>query len=131
MFNLDSILGLHANSLSLRAERANIIANNLANADTPGYKARDFDFNDALDQALGQQKLAGIKKTNPAHLGQDSLASLNNLQYRIPLQPSLDGNTVDKQIETAEFSKNALQYQTSFNFLNGQIKSLLTAIRGE
>lgn len=133
--NIDSALALHADALALRSRRAEVLANNLANADTPHYKARDFDFKAALTQAQGQSPINSVRlvTTQAGHIaanaGADRLGA--ELQYRIPNQPALDGNTVDTQIEQAEFTQNAIQYQTSLTFLSGKIRGLLTAIRGD
>lgn len=134
--NFQNIFGVHETALSLRAERAEVLANNLANADTPGFKARDIDFAQALSQAQSMQP-SGLSKTHPLHFdsqrgndqsGKDKPALL----YRTPMQPDTgDGNSVDAQIEQAKFAENALQYETSLRFLDGKIKSLLLAIKGE
>ncbi|HWQ94446.1 MAG TPA: flagellar basal body rod protein FlgB [Gammaproteobacteria bacterium] len=133
--NIDSALGIHADALALRSRRAEVLANNLANADTPRYKARDFDFKSALAQAQGQSPINSVRlvTTQSGHIAANAGASRIDaeLQYRIPSQPSLDGNTVDTQIEQAEFTQNAIQYQTSLTFLSGKIRGLLTAIRGD
>ena len=125
--------GIHEQALRLRARRSEILAANLANADTPGYKARDIDFKSVLSQARDNQKLdVRMKVTHTGHIKTDAGAvSSSELLYRIPPQPSLDGNTTEPEVEQAEFATNALQYQASFRFLNGRIKGLLSAIKGE
>lgn len=128
--SFDNIFGIHARALVLRAERAQILADNLANADTPGYKARDINFKQALMQARGD---AGrLEVTEPGHIasGDPSLSGAE-LLYRNPLQPSIDGNTVNTEVEQSEFAKNAMQYEVSLQFLNGRIKSLMTALKGQ
>ena len=128
--NTNSILGVHVQAIRLRAERAKILAQNMANADTPGYQARDIDFQDLI--AKESSGGVGLRTTNSAHIAtSDTSTSATDLKYRIPLQPSVDGNTVDMQTERAEFMRNALMYQTSLQFLNGRINGLMTAIRGE
>jgi flagellar basal-body rod protein FlgB len=132
-FNIDTALGIHPQALAVRARRAEILAANIANADTPNYKARDLDFRALLGGAQEQQVTARLVATNAAHLP-DADASGNvggGLMYRMPLQPSIDGNTVDPQTEYAQFAQNALQYQASLTFLNGRIRGLMTAIRGD
>lgn len=132
-FNIDSALGIHPQALAVRARRAEILAANIANADTPNYKARDLDFRALLGGAQDQQMTARLVATNAAHLP-DAEAGGNvggGLMYRMPLQPSIDGNTVDPQTEYAQFAQNALQYQASLTFLNGRIRGLMTAIRGD
>ena len=129
---LDGALGIHEQVISLRAQRAGILAANLANADTPNYRARDIDFKAALDQAqtTGQSRLT-IATTDAGHLSQ-SAGSINSpLLYRNPHQASLDGNTVDTQVEQAEFAQNALHYMANLTFLSGKISGLMRAIRGE
>lgn len=132
LMGIDRALGIHAQALSLRAERAEVLAANLANSDTPGYQARDLDFNAALLQAVNGQGPIVLRTTHPAHLGASRSALLKGmLRYRIPDQPSLDGNTVDARREHAEFLDNAVRYQASLTFLSGRLRTLLTAIRGE
>lgn len=127
--SFDQALGVHEQALRLRAKRADVLAANLANADTPHYKARDFDFNRALQSARQSQGVA-LKTTHANHLPADGNSSAEVL-YRVPNQPSLDGNTVDSQTEQAAFAQNALEYQASLNFLSARFKSLRAAIRGE
>jgi flagellar basal-body rod protein FlgB len=125
---IDRAFGVHAEALQLRARRGELLASNLANADTPNYKARDLDFRAALSKAQAATTLA---TTNAGHIGtQDGGSSVQAL-YRVPGQPSLDGNTVDTQIEQSKFAENAVRYRTSLSFLNSKIKGLMTAIKGE
>ena len=130
--DFNKAFGIHAQALSLRGKRASILASNLANADTPGYKAKDLDFNKALKQMMTSNSLASLNTTNSNHIT-NANGSINNdfILYRNPLQPSLDKNTVDSHVEQAKFSENALQYQTSMRFLNGRIRTLISAIKGE
>lgn len=128
-FDIDTAFGNHAQALLLRARRAEVLAGNLANADTPNYKARDVDFRSVL--AGAENNAMALRKTSSAHLPAVETAQTAELKYRVPMQPSLDGNTVDTQIEYAEFGRNAAQYQASLTFLSGRIKTLMTAIRGE
>lgn len=127
---IDDALGVHEHALRLRAARSEVLAANLANADTPGYKARDVDFAAVLRRELpGAVRLAA---TQPGHLGRDDgVLSASQLLYRNPTQPSVDGNSVDVVREQVAFSQNAMQYQASLRFLDGRIRSLLTAIKGE
>lgn len=128
--SLDNILDLHAQALQLRSRRAEVLAANLANADTPNYKARDIDFSTLLDSA--QNPESHLKTTNPQHISLvASDPSKAELLYRQPYQPSLDGNTVETEVEQAQFADNAVQYQAVFTLLNSRIKNVLTAIRGE
>jgi flagellar basal-body rod protein FlgB len=129
--SLDSALGVHAQALQLRSRRAELLAENLANSDTPGYKARDVDFKQALGAARSNAE--ALKTTQPGHIqpGAANPAGVARTGFRNPLQPSLDGNTVDVQVEQAAFARNAVDYQASLSFLSGRIRTLLTAIRGE
>lgn len=131
--DFNKAFGVHETALELRAERANLLANNLANADTPNYKARDFDFNTALKQAMSNQQMAGsLTRTHESHLDSNQLDPVKQLQYRLPMQPDTgDGNSVDMQAEQARFAQNAVEYQATLRFLDGKIKGLMTAIKGE
>lgn len=128
--NIDNYLGLHATALKLRSQRAKLLANNLANADTPNYKARDIDFRSTLQQA-SQNKTIHHGKTHAAHIPLAGNPDAQALQYRVPTQPSLDGNTVDTQVEQAKFTDNAIRYQTSLQFLNKRITGLIRTLRSE
>lgn len=127
---VDDIFGIHAQALQLRSKRAEVIASNIANADTPGYKARDFDF----QKVLSQQVDAGasrVETTRKGHIQANSgLVSATEMAFRASTQSSLDGNTVDSQKEHAAFAENAVKYQASLRFLNGTISTLMTAIKG-
>lgn len=130
-FNLDSVLGVHQQALKLRTQRASVIANNLANADTPGYKARDIDFKAALNQSSGSSSGVSIKKSHPGHMGLSASDQHASAMYRTPNQPSIDGNTVEEQVEHAEYMKNSLDFQASFQFLNSKFKGITKAFKGE
>ena len=127
MNTIDRLFGVSPQALSIRSERFEVISANLANADTPGYKARDIDFARALSWA--EDNRAAPTKDNFAHFDVDD--SQHDLMYRQPFQPSLDGNTVETEHEHAAFMDNAIRYQASLNFLDGRIKSILLALRGE
>jgi flagellar basal-body rod protein FlgB len=131
--NLDQYVSVHAAALDVRARRGELIANNLANADTPGYQDRDIDFRQAMARAAGEP-VAGVtlQTTQAGHIGGASSVTNGNpdLKYRTPLAPSLDGNTVDAQIEQASFAENAVRYQATLTFLNSKFRGLLTAIMG-
>ena len=136
MPSFDTAFGIHQHAVALRSQRAEILAANLANADTPGYRARDVDFRQALAAAApGQQQnpAAGsglrVRTTHGGHLGPRGESAA--VRYRQPLQPSLDQNTVDAQAERAAFLDNAMRYQASLRFLNGRVSGLMTALRGE
>ena len=132
---IDNALGIHPEALQLRAQRTEVLARNIANADTPGFKSRDLDFQAVLAaqtaKSSGGQE-ASIQRTHSQHLQDNAIQNHSqDLGYRVPLMPSLDGNTVESQVEQAEFAENALQFQASLRFLNGKLTGLMTAIRGE
>jgi flagellar basal-body rod protein FlgB len=130
--NLDSYLGIHQDALKLQSKRTEVIADNLANSDTPGYKARDIDFRTALASTGSPDAALKMATTNAAHLSIDpNTDAAANLKYRTPLAPSLDGNTVDAQQEQAAFADNTVRYQATLAFLSGRIKGLMTAITGQ
>lgn len=133
---LDEALRFHQTALSLRAERQQVLASNIANADTPNYKARDIDFSSALKQALSTsgEAVPTLAKTSPAHLGGTSGATTASgapLLYRTTAQGSVDGNTVDMDAERNQFADNALRYEASISFAGGELKKLLAAIQGQ
>lgn len=132
-FDLDAYLGVHPQALALGAKRTELIANNLANADTPGFKARDIDFRAALAAAGDPRAALPLARTSGGHLSTDSAAgdAAVALRYRMPLAPSLDGNTVEPQLEQAAFAENAVRYQATLTFLNARFRSLMTAITGQ
>jgi flagellar basal-body rod protein FlgB len=129
--NLDKIFGIHAQAAQLRSYRGEILAQNIANAETPGYRARDIDFGSLLKKMSESGVDNGTGSTTQATAFPSKGQLSSELLYRIPMQPSLDGNTVDMDIEKSEFSRNAIGYQASMNFLNGEIKGILTALKGE
>jgi len=128
--SLDSLLGPMPEALNLRARRNELLASNIANADTPNYKARDIDFRAVMRNA-GDEQLR-LASTQPGHIS----ATADNyggipLKYRVPAQPSMDGNTVDMQQEQAEFSKNSVMYQTTLEFLGRKFSGIKSTLRGE
>ena len=135
---LDNEFRFHQSALALRAERQQVLASNIANADTPNFKARDFDFRSALTQALGgaaDTTAAALLASHPAHLSSTaaagSAASGAGLLYRTPRQDSIDGNTVELDAERAQFADNALRYEASVSAVNSKLKSLLAVISGQ
>jgi flagellar basal-body rod protein FlgB len=127
----ENVFGIHEQALLLHGERLGVLANNLANADTPGYKARDIDFSAVLSQSQGETELP-LQVTNAAHITFDnSELPPGDLKYRNPYQASLDGNTVEMPVEQAAFSENNVRYQASLNFINSQISELQLAIAGQ
>jgi flagellar basal-body rod protein FlgB len=138
MFDLDNYIGVHARALQVSSQRTELIARNLANADTPGYKAQDIDFRAALAQAGSAGAPLALATTQSGHQlvganasGIADPSSAASLKYRNPLAPSLDGNTVDAQIEQGAFAENALRFQATLTFLNSRFRGLMTAITGQ
>lgn len=131
--SFDSALGIHDKALAVRAYRTELLASNVANSDTPGYKARDIDFRSALEnaQATSQQSSNGLRVTHGNHIQISSAPVGVETMYRVPNQASLDGNTVDSQLEKSAFAENALRYQASLTFLEGKFKGLMTALKGD
>ena len=130
--NLDAYLGHPVTATKLRSDRSSVLASNIANSDTPNYTARDFDFQAAMGKASGDQMR--MAKTHAGHLsvdGNSGAPGTPKMQYRVPNQPSLDGNTVDSQLEKTEFAQNAMMHQATLTFLNGRIRGLMNAIKGE
>lgn len=128
----NSLFGIHTQALELWQRRADVLAANLANADTPGYLARDIDFKRALASAGSTDAALPMAQTQSGNDLQGTSASGASaaLEYRVPLQPAMDGNTVDTQVEQAAFAQNAVHYEASLTFINAQIKMLRTAITG-
>ena len=131
--SFERAFSVHDDALIMRARRSSILASNIANADTPNYKARDIDFK-AVMQSMQKPHVGDrlvMASTHRNHISATSTQVSADIQYRNPLHASLDGNTVDSHVEQAKFSENALQYQTSFSFLNSRIKGMLSALKGE
>lgn len=129
MPSLDQALGIHPQAMMLRARRAEVLAANLANADTPNYRAVDIDFGNVL---AAQGDADNLTTTHQGHFGIGSAQLLGaELKYRLPTQPSLDQNTVDVAAERARFVDNSMRYQASLRFLDGKFSGLKAALRGE
>lgn len=131
---IGKVLDFQGEALKLRAERQRVLASNIANADTPNYQARDFDFAKALAEATGSggPTPGSLAATSPRHLNANgSAASTVSLGWRHPGQTSLDGNTVEIDAERARFAENTVRYEATLKFMNGQIKTMLTAIQGQ
>lgn len=131
--SFESALGIHEKALSFRTQRAEVLANNIANADTPNYKARDLDFKALLQQQVENSKgTFHANLTNPRHIAAEGASLFDeSLKYRIPFQPSIDQNTVDLQQEQSTYTENSMQFQASFTMLNSKFKGLVAALRGE
>ncbi len=128
---LDSTLAFHSQALNLRANRQQILAANIANADTPHYKARDLDFGSALRDAMAGRNAGDVKlaRTQAGHLAGPGGSGSTAVHYRTETQSSVDGNTVDMDVERAQFADNAIQYEASINFLSGQLRGLIDAMQ--
>src|ERR1700761_974763 len=133
--SLDTYLGVQQDALKVQSKRMEVLANNLANVDTPNYKAQDIDFKTALAQAGSPGASLPMTTTSAGHMDGTSATgdadSSAALKYRVPLAPSLDGNTVDAQLEQAAFADNTVRYQATLTFLSGAFKNLMTAITGQ
>lgn len=127
--NFNNALGIHPQALTLREKRSEVLASNLANADTPGYKARDLDFQAVLKNAMPTTN--NMEQTQQGHFSPNDHLLGATMMYRNPQQASIDGNTVESHIEQAKYAENAVQYQASLNFINGRFSGLMSAIRGE
>jgi flagellar basal-body rod protein FlgB len=125
---LQNHLATHAEALKIGERRGAILASNIANAATPGYKARDVDFRAELAQRMGSQ--GTLAATHARHIAHPD-AALMGPGYRVPTTASLDGNTVELAVEQVQFAENALRQQASLTFLNRRISGLMSAIRGE
>ncbi|UAK26055.1 flagellar basal body rod protein FlgB [Sphingomonas nostoxanthinifaciens] len=117
MAGTDPLFGIDGNALALRSQRMALLASNIANAATPNYKARDFDFQKALAAANNGSATAD--------------AANGALGYRVPLETSLDGNTVELQTEQTQFAENAVQYRSTLSFLQARIATVMTALKGD
>ena len=121
-------LGFHASALQLRSRRNEMLASNIANAATPNFKARDLDFDTELKRI---NKIGNIQTTNKTHFASIQKRIGKDSVFRLPIHPSLDGNTVEMAVEQMQFSENVMRYQTTLYFLNNKISGLRSAIKGE
>lgn len=140
--NITSGLDFHSKALVLRAERQRVIASNIANADTPGYVARDLNFKDAMNNAISGGGLSASNSsaqgngtngtTHSRHIPlSGTLGGASTLAYTAQSQPSSDGNSVDLDRERANFVDNSVRYEATLRFINGQSKTILSAIQGQ
>ncbi|WP_404416621.1 flagellar basal body rod protein FlgB [Marinospirillum sp.] len=129
--NFNNALGIHSDALNVRSQRSEILANNLANSDTPGYKARDLDFKGILKGEYENRQSMELNRTQAQHIPAQGVMMDSSLKFRTPHQPSVDGNTVETNIEQAEFSKNAMDFQASFTFLNSKFSGLTKAMKNQ
>jgi flagellar basal-body rod protein FlgB len=128
MNKISSYLDFHAQALALRSRRNDVLASNIANAATPNFKARDLNFDSEISRHIGSGPLS---TTDDQHLPTAINPVRDRLQFRDPINPSMDGNTVELAVEQMEFSENVVRYQTTLSFLNRRISGLMSAIRGE
>ena len=130
---LDNALFFQRQALNLRTYRQQVLAGNIANADTPNYKARDFEFETALKGALAGRSEGALSmaRTNAAHLNspESSAAGSARLMYRTPAQDSADGNTVEMDVERAQFSENAIRYEAGITFITHQLRMQTAALQ--
>ncbi|NMY28479.1 MULTISPECIES: flagellar basal body rod protein FlgB [Pseudomonas] len=134
--SFEKAVGSAERALIYRSQRAEVLSNNIANADTPNFKARDLDFPALLASQSKRMTDAqfSLQTTNLKHIaGNGSAAEIDEraLLYRIPNQPSLDQNTVDQQVELAKYTENGIHFEAAFTRLNGSFKGLIKALRGE
>ena len=128
MKTIENHLSVYSNALNLRGKRNKILASNIANAATPHFKARDIDFETEIKK---KEKIGDISVNHEKHFALLSKVRPNDMLFREPLNPSLDGNTVELAVEQMEFSENVVRYQTTLQFLSNKINGLMSAIRGE
>ena len=121
-------LGFHASALQLRSRRNEMLASNIANAATPNFKARDLDFDTELKRI---NKIGNIQTTNNSHFASIQKRIGKDSVFRLPIHPSLDGNTVEMAVAQMQFSEIVMRYQTTLSFLNNKISGLRSAIKGE
>lgn len=124
----DSAFGIHERALDLRGQRMEVIAQNIANVDTPFYKAKDIDFKQVLDEAQTDRSL---RATHAAHIQFADSLQQGNTVFTIPFNPSIDGNTVEMSVEQAKYGKAAAQYQATLRFIEGDISGIRKALRGD
>jgi len=129
--SFDNALGIHPDALRVRSQRSEILANNIANADTPNFKARDLDFKGLLKGEYEKRDRMALDRTHSNHIPAEAITTDSALKYRIPTQPAIDGNTVETDIEQAQYARNALEFQSSFTFLSSKFKGLSKALRSE
>ena len=130
---IDQALKFQQTALNLRAQRSQVLASNIANADTPHYKARDIDFKAALGQAMAGRGGGALPMATSSgrHIGGPADAAPAGALYRNEVQSSIDGNTVNLDVERAQFAENAVQYEANITFINGTLKTMQTAITGQ
>lgn len=130
---LDKELNFHHQALSLRVARQELLSSNVANADTPNFKAKDIDFASVLNQKLSlvpSRNQVNLNTTSPLHINSAASGTLgDNILYRVPLQLSADGNTVDMDMERTRFADNAIKYDASITFINNEFRNISSALQ--
>ena len=129
--SIDNAFGIHENAMHLQTRRAQLLSQNLANSDTPGYKAKDINFKDALNSLQNGDVKAPLNATQSGHIQPKGLFMGVESMYRQPMQSSLDGNTVEPHVEMSEFTENSMRYLMTLRIMSGKINGMLSAIRGE
>jgi flagellar basal-body rod protein FlgB len=133
MDKLDAALNFNREALNLRAQRQEVLASNIAHADTPNYKARDIDFTSRLTEAVERGRASqsmSMSVTSSGHIRAEAQAMPDqNLLYRVPNQSSIDGNTVEMDVERINFADNALRYESNLTVIGAKIKTLLSAVQ--
>lgn len=130
--DFDKILGVHEKALNVQAKRLQLLAGNLANADTPNFKARDIDFRAAMADANAALSSQSMQRTDKGHYAGATVSTGGaSPMYRNPLQSSLDGNTVDVQTERGEFAQAAFRYQAALQFVDSKLRGIVAALKGE
>ena len=124
----DSVFGIHERALELRSQRMEVLSRNIANADTPNFKARDLDFSKVLSETQENQT---IQATHKGHIGGSGMGRTADMVYTIPFNNSVDGNTVELSVEQAKYGKAAAQYQATLSFIEGNISGIRKALRGD
>ena len=124
---LDKALGLHGQALGLRSQRMELLARNIANSDTPNFKARDIDFK----QVMQQTQDTSMVTTQAGHIAEGDVGTAGGVKYRTPFNTAFDGNTVELNVEQAKYGKSAADFQAALNFLEGRVSGIRKALRGE
>jgi len=132
--SINNVFGIHESAMHLQGRRAQLLSQNLANSDTPGYKAKDIDFKAALKSAASGNLQTPLKATQSGHIQPKGfLMGMTGAEelYRQPMQASLDGNTVEPHVEMGEFTENSMRYLMTLRIMSGRVKGMMSAIRGE
>ncbi len=124
---LENPFGIHEQALAVRNKRMELIAGNIANADTPHFKARDLDFK----KILGAESAVKMAATDARHFATGEIENTSGLVYRVPYNTAVDGNTVEMQVEQAKYGEAAAEYQATLNFLERRISGIRKSLRGE